>query len=485
MSPPSDPMAMGAVALSQAIHRREISAAEAMRASLDAIARHNGWANAVVALRPEDDLMREAAAADAELAAGRSRGWLHGMPFAVKDLAEAEGLRFTQGSPIFAERVAQADAPFVARIRAAGAIAIAKTNTPEFGLGSQTHNPVFGPTRNAYDPARTAGGSSGGAAVALALRMLPVADGSDHAGSLRNPAAWNNVLGLRPSAGRVVDGGDDPFSARLAVAGPMARSVEDLAALLSTMAGFDPRAPLSIDEDPALFRAPLVADPLGVRVGWLGDLDGHLPMEPGILEVCEGALRVLEGLGCIVEPASLGVSPEGLWEAWRVLRATQVGASLLPLWREPAHRALMKPEAVWEVEQGLRLTAYDAAEAQARRGEWYAAARRLFERHDVLVLPAAQVWPFAVETTWPREVAGRAMDTYHRWMEVVIPATMSGCPVLAAPAGFGADGLPMGIQLWGPMRSELALLRLARALETATGWTERVPPPALTGERGA
>ena len=245
------------------------------------------------------------------------------------------------------------------------------------------------------------------------------------------------------------------------------------------MAGPDPRAPLSIAEDPEALRSALEGDVRGTRVGWLGDLGGHLPMEPGVLDVCEGTLRALEGLGCAVEPAGLGFPPERIWDAWRVLRAAQVGAALLPVWREPLHRELMKPEARWEVEEGLRLSAYDVAAAQAVRGEWYAAVLRLFERHDVLVLPTAQVFPFPVETHWPREVAGRAMDTYHRWMEVVIPATMSGCPVLAAPAGFGPEGLPMGVQLWGPMRAERALLRLARALEEATGWTERVPPPAL------
>jgi amidase len=252
---PDDITDMDALALSAAIHARTVSCREVMQAFLAAIARLNPTFNAIVALRPEDDLLAEAAAADAELAAGRSRGWMHGMPQAIKDLAEAAGLPCTEGSPIHRGRVSTLDDPFVARMRAAGAIFIGKTNTPEFGLGSQTFNPVWGATRNAYDPALTAGGSSGGAAVALALRLLPVADGSDHAGSLRNPAAFNNVLGLRPGFGRVVDQTDEVFLPRLAVAGPMARTVADLAALLATQAGPDPRAPLSLDEDPERFRA--------------------------------------------------------------------------------------------------------------------------------------------------------------------------------------------------------------------------------------
>ena len=359
----SDPMASDAVALSRAIHSRQVSCEEAMRASLDAIARLNPRFVAVVSLRPEEALMTEARARDAELAAGRPRGWLHGIPFAVKDLAEAAGLPWTEGSPLFARRVAKRDAPFVARIRTAGAVVIGKTNTPEFGLGSQTHNPVFGTTRNAWDPALTAGGSSGGAAVALALRMVAVADGSDHAGSLRNPAGWNGVLGLRPTLGRVVDARGDPFSAGLAVAGPMARSVEDLAALLDTMAGPDPRAPLSLPAE-ALREVPL-SDPRGLRIGWLADLGGRLPTEPGVLEACEEALRVLEGLGCAVEPAALGFPPERIWEAWLTLRQVTVGARLRPLWDDPAARARLKPEARWEVERGLRLT---AAEVGRGRG---------------------------------------------------------------------------------------------------------------------
>jgi amidase len=361
-------------------------------------------------------------------------------------------------------------------MRAAGAIFIGKTNTPEFGLGSQTHNPVYGPTRNAYDPSRTSGGSSGGAAVALAMRMLPVADGSDHAGSLRNPAAFNNVFGRRPGIGRVVDNVEEVWLPRLSVSGPMGRRVADVAALLATQAGPDPRVPNAIEEDPERFRGALDRDMRGLQFGWLGDFDGHLATEPGVIETCAAAARVFEDLGATVEPARPDFDMERLFQAWKLLRHWQIGATLAPLWRDEARRALMKPDAQWEVEEGLKLTAFEVSAASAVRSAWFQAVRRLFERYDYLLLPSAQVWPFPVETLWPREIAGRAMDTYHRWMEVVIPVTMSGCPAISVPAGFGAAGLPMGLQIWGPWRGDFAVLQAARAHERATEWVSRMRP---------
>ena len=460
---------MTALALSRAIHDRHVSCVETMRAFLDDCARHADR-NAVVALRPEGALMAEAEALDAEMDAGSSRGWLHGIPFAAKDLSPAAGLRFTQGSPLFADRVSEHDAPFVARIRAAGAVIAGRTNTPEWGLGSQTHNPVHGTTANAHDPALTSGGSSGGAAVALALGIVAVADGSDHAGSLRNPAGWNGVLGLRPTLGRVPDDVADPFSAGLSTAGPMARTVDDLAALLATMAGPMPALPLSLPDE-----EPTPAEPRGLRIGWLGDLDGRLAMEPGVVEACEGALRALEEIGCVVEPARLGFPPERIWEAWTMLRHAAVGASLGPLHDDPASRDRLKPEAVWEVEGFRRMAARDLVAAQAVRGEWLRATLDLFGRHDVLALPTAQVFPFPLDIHWPKEIAGRTMDSYHRWMEVAIPATMAGGPVLAVPV---PGKHLMGLQLWGPWRSEGRLLSLGRAYEAATGFPDRRPPTA-------
>ena len=468
------------LALSEAIHSRAVSCTEVMGAYLDHIARINPRVNAIVALRERGELLAEAAACDAELARGESRGWMHGFPQAIKDLAPAKGLPLTHGSPIFADQVAPADAIFVARMRAAGAIIIGKTNTPEFGLGSQTHNPVWGTTLNAYDQTKTSGGSSGGAAVALATRMLPVADGSDHAGSLRNPAAFNNVFGFRPSYGVVPMEGRDVFSAALGVAGPMARNVPDLAALLGTMAGFDERVPLSHTRDPKALAAPLAGEVRGRRIGWLGDFGGYLPFEPGILDLCRDALRVLEELGCVVEEVRPAYPVEKVWQNWLKLRAVSVGATYRTLYADPALRAQMKPELIWEIESGLGRSAYDVADAAVERTLWHACIRDLFGRYDHLVLPSAQVFPFDATQHWPREIAGRAMDTYHRWMEVVIPVTMSGCPAIGVPVGFNAAGLPAGMQIVAPIYGERSCLEMADAYDRATGWVTKRPPALLS-----
>ena len=289
-----------ALELSGLIHRREVSCVDVMTAYLAQIERYNPVLNAIVALRDREELLAEARQRDGELAAGHTRGWMHGFPHAVKDLAAARGLPHTSGSRIFADRVAEADDRYVARLRAAGAVIIGKSNTPEFGLGSQTYNEVWGTTGNPYDPSRTAGGSSGGGAAALAARMVPVADGSDNMGSLRNPPAFNNVIGLRPSWGRVPEPGFIPYGS---VNGPMGRTTADVAQLLSTMAGPDTGAPLGIDEDPAHLSADLDRDFRRTRIAWIGDWDGYLATEPGVLALCESALATFEHLGCEVEPA--------------------------------------------------------------------------------------------------------------------------------------------------------------------------------------
>ena len=467
--------------LSKAIHARAVSCVEVMTAYLDHIERVNPLVNAIVSLEPREALLRQARERDESLGRGESLGWLHGIPQAVKDLLPTRGIRTTLGSPLFASFVPEVDAIAVERLRRAGAILIGKTNVPELGLGSQTYNEVFGTTRNAYDRSRTAGGSSGGAAVALALRMLPVADGSDHAGSLRNPAAFNNVLGFRPTFGCVPSAELDAFVPALGVIGPMARTATDLALLLSVLSGYDPRAPLSTRESPARFTAPLTRDFTGTRVGWLGDLGGHLPFEPGVLELGRSALGALASIGCVVDEVRLEYPMERVWQSWLTLRAYQVGSILKQHHADPGKRARMKPEACWEVERGARLSAYELADASVERSAWYHAVCGLFARFDYLVLPSAQVFPFDANVHWPCEVGGRVMDTYHRWMEVVVPVTMSGCPALNVPAGFSASGLPTGIQLIGRHHDELGCLQLAHAYEQATGWVERHRPPLAGG----
>ncbi|MFH6783076.1 MULTISPECIES: amidase [Methylobacterium] len=474
--PASDLVMMRATDLARAIRDRAVSAREVMQAHLDQIARHNPAVTAIVSLRDPDALLAEAEAADRELAATGPRGPLHGLPHAVKDLSAAAGIPNTQGSPLFRDTVPETDAIHVARLKRAGAIVIGKTNVPEFGLGSHSTNPVFGVTRNAYDPAKSGGGSSGGAGVALALRMVPLADGSDHGGSLRNPAAWNNVLGLRPAAGRVPGNTDEVFLPQLGVVGPMARCTADLGLLLSVQAGYDARTPNAIRQDPAAFAAIRPRALKGLRIGWIGDFGGHLAFEPGVLDLCEAGLRVFSDHGAAVEPVRPAFDPEAIWRAWVTLRQGITGAGLAAHWRDPGKRAQMKPEAVWEVEQGMTLSAFDLHAASVTRTAWYHCVRGLFERFDVLALPAAQVFPFDARETWPRRIDGRPMDSYHRWMEVVVPGTLSGCPVISLPAGLNAGGLPMGLQLIAPNQDEAGLLGLAAAYEAVTGFDRTLPP---------
>ncbi|MCB2255653.1 amidase [Pseudomonas chlororaphis] len=473
-----DPIvALGAVELSRAIHAREVSCREVMSAYLDRIERCNPRVNALVSLRERSVLLAEADERDRQLYRGQSMGWMHGMPQAIKDLAATAGLRTTLGSPLFAEQLPAQDAISVARVRASGALIVGKSNVPEFGLGSQTYNRVFGTTGNAYDPALSAGGSSGGAAAALALRMLPVADGSDMMGSLRNPAAFNNVFGLRPSQGRVPHGpAPELFVQQLATEGPMGRSVTDIACLLAIQAGHDPRVPLSLREDPAIFNQPLQRDFRGARLGWLGDYGGYLAMDDGVLALCEAALEDFRQLGCEVEACQPAFAMEALWQCWLVHRHWLVQGSLGPLYADPQQRRLLKPEAQWEVEGGLRLSAADVYRASQLRSDWYRALERLFERYDFLLLPSAQVFPFDAEIPWPSRVGGRDMDTYHRWMEVVIGPTLAGLPSLSVPVGFNPAGLPMGVQIIGPAQADRAVLQLGHAHEQLTQWVARRPP---------
>jgi amidase len=469
--------------LSGAILDRRVSCREVMRATLARIEAVNPTHNAIVSLRDGDALLHEADERDGQLTRGAAPtgpiGWMHGIPQAIKDMAQTAGIRTTLGSPLLRDFVATQDNLMVQRMKAAGCIVIGKTNTPEFGLGSHTFNEVFGATRNAYDPSKSAGGSSGGAAVALAMRMLPVADGSDFMGSLRNPAAWNNVFGLRPSQGRVPAWpADDIWVSQLGTAGPMGRTVQDVAMLLDVQAGYDARAPLSLQGSGGFARALNEFEGKAARVGWLGDLSGHLPMEPGILESCERGLRRLQDLGCSVEPIRPGFSPEDVWQAWLVWRRWLVAARIAPYLVKPENRALIKPEALWEHDQAASLSGAQVLHASAERSAFYHQMLALFERCDFLALPSSQVWPFDVAQRWPTHVAGREMDTYHRWMEVVIYATFAGLPCISVPVRFGPTGLPMGMQLIGRPRGDLAVLQLARAYEQAAQDVLRIRPGA-------
>ncbi|MFC2968767.1 amidase [Acidimangrovimonas pyrenivorans] len=467
----TDLTALDATALSALLAAGKTSAVELMTATLDRIDAVNPKINAIVSLRDRATLLAEAAAADA----APRKGWLHGLPVAVKDLQAVAGIRSTWGSPLFADFVPEADALLPAKLRAAGAILIGKTNTPEFGLGSHSFNPVHGATGSPYDPSRTAGGSSGGAASALAARLVAVADGSDMMGSLRNPAAFCNVYGFRPSYGLVPsDPVGDTFLHQLSTDGPMARTVEDLARLLETLAGYDPRLPHSLPPEP--YAEGLDSAPAGLRIGWLGDWGGAWAMEPGILELCEDALKVFERLGCAVEPVAPPFPAEKLWQSWTTLRSWAVAARLGLHHADPKRRARLKPEAIWEIERGLALSAMEVHRASVIRSEWFVKLAELFTRYDALVLPTAQVWPFPKGWRYPEQIAGQPMDSYHRWMEAVVPVSLVGLPALAAPAGFGASGLPMGFQLFGPRGADRRILQLGQAYHRATEWPQKRPP---------
>ncbi len=454
--------------LAAQIAARELSCSELLEAFLGQIERLNPVVNAVVTLDAEG-ARRSAQALDR--ARPDPQQPLYGLPIAIKDLAMTRGMRTTMGSPIYRDFVPDFDELFVSRLRAAGAIIIGKTNTPEFGAGSQTFNPVFGATRNPYDTRLTCGGSSGGAAVALACGMLPLADGSDLGGSLRNPAAFCNVVGFRPSPGRVPSWPKQFSSDALAVQGPMARSVGDLALLLSAMAGPDSRVPVSLPEPGAVFRAPLAAAPAGARVAFSADLGGH-PVAPEIAAVLEATLPVFEDLGCRVSRAEPDLHDAG--EIFRVLRAWMFLARSRQDYEN--HREQMKDTLVWNIEQGLALTASDVAEAEIRRSALIARVEAFFGDYDFLLCPVTQVAPFPVEQEWVREINGIPLQSYLDWMGVCCDITVTGLPAISVPAGFTAAGLPVGLQIVGRRWQDLELLRFAHAFEQATGWARQRPP---------
>ena len=450
---------------------RELSAEELMNRFLSRIEEVNSAVNAIVTLLP-DAALDGARAADTALARGEPPGPLHGLPVAVKDLTVTRGIRTTFGSPIYRDFVPDEDALYVERLRAAGAIVVGKTNTPEFGAGSQTFNPVFGATRNPYSTGRTCGGSSGGAAVAVACGMLPIADGTDMGGSLRNPASWSNVVGFRTSPGRVPVWPRNMLYNPLGVAGPIARRVADAALLLSAMAGPDPRVPLSIETPGARFAEPLERDFAGSRVAWSPTLGGY-PMDPAVLEVCGAAAARFEELGCTVEEADPDLSDAD--EIFQTLRAFSFAMAHEAHLRD--HREKMKDTVVWNVEKGLALGAMEVAHAEAKRAALLDRVVEFFGRFDYLVCPTTQVPPFPVETDWVREIDGVQLETYIDWMAACYAVTVTGCPSISVPAGFTPDGLPIGIQIVAPPKCDFEALQLAHAYEGVFDFAARRPLP--------
>lgn len=458
-----------ATSLGHRIRNDDVSAAEVTRAHLETIERVNPRVNAIVTLTAEQALA-DADAADAALARGEVPGPLHGLPVAHKDLVDTRGVRTTLGSPIFADNVPEHDALIVERLKAAGAISLGKTNTPEFGAGSQTYNEVFGETRNPYDLTKTCGGSSGGAAVALACGMVPIADGSDLGGSLRNPANYCNVVGFRPSPGRVPVWPSTAAWYPLSVQGPMARTVEDVALMLSAIAGPDPRSPIAIEEPGDRFRVRLDRDLSGVRIAWSRDLGG-LPVDPRVSAVLEPARSVFEDLGCDVtdgEPDFAGA--DEAFQVWRAWRFEMAFGGLLD-----EHRDRMKDTVIWNIEAGRKLSGPDVSRAEARRTELYHRVRIFLDEHEFLVCPVSQVPPFDIEQRYVTEINGVQMETYIDWMRSCYYISVTGCPAISVPCGFTDDGLPVGIQIVGRHHDDLGVLQMAYAFQQATEFWKRTP----------
>jgi amidase len=461
-----------AVELARRIRARELSVTEVVQAHLAQIERVNPKVNAIVTLTAERALA-EARDKDAALARGAAPGPLFGLPVAHKDLVPTRGIRTTFGSRIYRDNVPEQDALLVERLRAAGAVTMGKTNTPEFGAGSQTFNEVFGRTLNPYDLTKTCGGSSGGAAVALACGLVPIADGSDTGGSLRNPASFCNVVGLRGSVGRVPAWPSDSPWATLHVPGAMARTVADLALMLSAMAGPDRRSPVAIAEPGDRFRGDLGRDFKNVRVAWSRDLGG-LPVDRRVTKVLEAQRGTFETLGCRVEDGEPNLTEAR--NIFQVQRAQAFANRYAPLLAK--HRDLMKDTVIWNVEEGLSLTARQIGEAEVQRGQLYHRMREFMERYEFLLIPTVQVPPFDVTEPYVTEINGIKLPTYIDWMRSCSDITVTALPAISVPAGFTDEGLPVGLQIVGRHQDEWGVLQLAHAFEGATGFHRRRPPVA-------
>lgn len=469
----SDICFMTATEMARRIRAGELSCREVMQAHLARIERVNPKVNAIVTQISSEQVLAAADAADNALARGENTGPLHGLPIAHKDLVPTRNLRTTWGSPIFKDFVPDHDGLIVQRLKNAGAITIGKTNTPEFGAGSQTFNQVFGETLNPYDITKTCGGSSGGAAVALACGMLPLADGSDMGGSLRNPGNFCNITGFRTSPGRVPVWPNLVAWSPLAVQGPMARTVQDLALMLSVIAGPHPLSPISIAEPGNLFARPLDREFKGVQIAWSKDL-GELPVDPRVTRVLEAQRHVFESLGCVVEEDQPDFADAD--EVFKVWRAWNFELELNDLLK--SKRELLKDSVVWNIEEGQKLTGPQIGKAEVKRTELYHRVREFMDTHEFLICPVNQVPPFDINQPWVQEINGVKMNTYIDWMKSCYYITVTGLPAISVPCGFTPEGLPVGMQIVGRHNDDFGVLQIAHAFEQATGmWKHR--PPAI------
>jgi len=463
-----------AVELARLIRTKQASAREVMAAHLRQIERFNPRLNAIVAKLDDDQCLALADAADRRTASGEPLPPLHGLPTAFKDLQSAVGFPYTRGSPIYKNAMPTEDSVFVERLRRAGVLPIGKTNVPEFGMGSHTYNKVYGTTVNPYDLTKSAGGSSGGAGAALAAGLMPIADGSDLGGSLRNPGNFNNIVGFRPSVGVTPTWPTSFPLLGFSVNGPLARSVADVALLMSAMAGPDPRDPSLLPVDAAVFRGALERNFRGVRVAWCPDLGG-LPLERSVRGVLEAQRKTFEDLGCIVEEAVPDLTDAD--SIFLTLRAFRSAATYGPLLTQ--YRDLLKPEAIAEIEQGQALTTAAVAQAMVRQGALLDRMRRFEERYAFTLCAVNQLPPFDAKLDWPKEIAGVRMEHYIAWQKTCYWITATFRPAISVPAGFTADGLPVGIQIVGRYRDDFGVLQLGAAFEQATKVGLRRPPLVL------
>jgi amidase len=455
--------------LAKRIRYKEISATEVMQAHLAQIEKMNPKVNAIVTLTA-DQALAQAKRADEAQAHGDALGILHGLPVAHKDLVETKGIRTTYGSPIYKHYIPTYDALHVERLKQAGAITIGKTNTPEFGAGSQTFNTVFGATLNPYDTTKTCGGSSGGAAVALACGMIPIADGSDMGGSLRNPAAFCNVVGLRPTPGRVPIWPSGQMWGTLSVDGPMARTVGDVALMLAAMSGPDPRVALALTDPPEKFLQPLDRDLRGVRVAWLNNLPG-VKFDKRVTEVVNSQRKVFESLGCVVEDAMPDFS-----DADTIFQALRAYSFVLGRQNEyKNYKHLLKDTILWNYEEGLKLSAQDVAVAELKRQALWQRVREFMQTYEFMILPVTQVPPFDVTQPYVTEIDGEAMPNYIAWMKSCYYISILSNPAISVPAGFTSEGLPIGLQIVGRIRDDFGVLQIAHAYESATEYWKVCP----------
>jgi len=459
-----------AVKLAELIRSRQVSAREVMAAHLAQIDRLNPQLNAIVAKLDDDECLALADAADRRTASGDTLPPLHGLPTAFKDLQAAVGFPHTRGSPIYKDAMPTEDSLFVERLRRAGVVPIGKTNTPEFGMGSHTFNKVYGTTLNPYDPTKTAGGSSGGAAVALATGMLPVADGSDNAGSLRNPGNFNNIVGFRPSVGMTPTWPSSFPLVGFSVNGPLARTVADIALLMNVMSGPDPRDPSLLPMDPAVFRRGLERNFRGIRVAWCPDLGG-LPLDSRVRAVLDAQRKTFEDLGLVVEDAAPDLTDAD--SIFLTLRSFRTAANYGPLLAQ--YRHLLKPDAIAEIEQGQALTTAAVAQAMTRQAQLFDRMRRFEERYAFTLCAVNQIPPFDAALDWPKEIAGVQMEHYIAWQKSCYWITSTFRPGISVPAGFTREGLPVGIQIVGSFRDDFGVLQLGHAFEQATQFGLRRP----------